>query len=424
MPSRPRPFDLCALAAAGLGAVLALDGYRSGSLFRYQLAGYALGAVLTLPLLSLVLWREAARRVWRRALFAAVPVLVLLMLSELGLRTFGPPASAPDVLREDAELGHALAPGSGTADGSGFRNATVPERAEVLCVGDSQTWGFHVERDETYAVQLGKALQVTAYQMANGGYGPVQYRALVRRGLALQPRLVVVGFYFGNDLLDAVDYAGLASATDLRTADRQYPPPRNPELDGASSPNATMAFVDAVLAHSRLLGSAATIVKSRLRGGMLDAQPGAVPFDDPAVATVLLPTYRLPTVDPANATVRDGLRITALCLRDLAAACRAAGAHCVVLAIPTKEFVYAEWQAGTGRELAPLAALRAAEAKTRAEWFAAATASGCDVVDLAPACIAALATGTALWPAGGDGHLAPAGHALAARLLAERSRAR
>ena len=71
MPSRPRPFDLCALAAAGLGAVLALDGYRSGSLFRYQLASYALGGVLALPLLSLLLWREAARRVWRRALFAA-----------------------------------------------------------------------------------------------------------------------------------------------------------------------------------------------------------------------------------------------------------------------------------------------------------------------------------------------------------------
>lgn len=424
MPSRPRPFDFCALAAAGLGAVLAIDGYRSGSLFRYQLASYALGGLLALPLLSLLLWREAARRAWRRALFAAVPVLVLLALAELGLRMFGPPAIAADELREDAQLGHALAPGSGSADGNGFRNAAVPARAEVLCVGDSQTWGFHVERDETYAVQLGKALQVTAYQMANGGYGPVQYRALVRQGLALQPRLVVVGVYFGNDLLDAVDYAGLASAADLRAADRHYPPPRHPELDGASSPNATMAFVDAVLDHSRLLGIAATVVKSRLRGGVLDTQPGAVPFDDPAVGTVLLPAYRLPTVDPANATVRDGLRITALCLRDLAAACQAAGAHCVVLAIPTKEFVYAEWQAGTGHELAPLAALRAAEAKTRADLFAAATAAGCDVLDLTPACITALAAGTALWHAGGDGHLAPAGHALAARLLAERWRVR
>jgi hypothetical protein len=415
---RPRWSDLGAVAAALLGAALAVEGHCAGSLFRYQLAGYAAGTLLALPLLTLLLWREAARRTWRRLWFAALPLTALLLLAEFGLRLLGPAHLAPEILREDPRLGHALVPGVGTADANGFRNPTALLHAEVLCVGDSQTWGFHVGRDAAYPARLGSALQAPVYQMALGGYGPVQYRELVRQGLALQPRLVVIGFYFGNDLLDAVDYAGLPGAADLRAPGQPYPPPRSPELDGRRSPNTTMALVDALLDHSRLLGSAANVVKSRLQGGRLDAQPGAVPFDAVAPHTILLPGYRLPTVDPNRPHVQDGLRITGQCLRDIAAACRTAGARCVMLAIPTKEYVYAEWRHRAGGELPDLAALRAAEAHTRSAVFAAAAAAGVDVLDLAPGCQSALAAGTAPWPANGDGHLDTTGHQLAADLLA------
>src|SRR5262245_23396273 len=141
---RARPIDLCAAAAALVGALLALNAWSSGSLFRYRLAGYVAGALLALPLLTLVLWRDRARWFWRRVGFASVPLAALLLLAELGWRAFGPAAARSAVVCEDPRLGHGLAPGSGGTDARGFRNPTASERIDVLCVGDSQTWGFEV----------------------------------------------------------------------------------------------------------------------------------------------------------------------------------------------------------------------------------------------------------------------------------------
>lgn len=414
---RIRAFDVCTLLLLLAGLALAANAWSAGSLLRYRLAGYGLGALLALPFGTLLWFGEAARRGWRRLAFAGVPLLGALLLGELGFRILGPAPVPPEVLREDPRLGHVLAPGSGGTDGRGFRNAATKDRVDLLCVGDSQTWGFHVDLADTFPAVLGRELGVEAGQMANGAYGPVQYRELVRQGLPLQPRAVVVGFYFGNDLLDAVDFAGLPGAADLRAPDRTYRAPRNPELDGLPSPNWTMALIDAVLARSRLLGAAAAAAKSRLQGGALDDQPGALRFPDPRIGTVLLPAYRLSTVDPASSTVQDGLRITGLCLRDVAGQCRAAGARCVVLAIPTKEYAYAEWLRSRGTPHDGLAALHAAESAARAAVFAAARAAGCELADLAPACVTALAAGQSPWPPGSDGHLNRHGHALAAQAL-------
>jgi len=419
---RARPIDVCAAAGALAGVLLALNAWTSGSLFRYQLAGFVAAVALALPLLTIVLWRDRARRVWRRVGFVCVPLVVLLLLAELAWRAFGPAYVPPEVLRADPRLGHVFVEGSGGTDARGFRNTTTAARTDVLCVGDSQTWGFLVEPDDTFTTKLGAELGLHACQMANGSYGPVQYRELVRQGLHLQPRLVVIGFYFGNDLIDAVDYAGLDGGEDLRAPGRTYRVRHNPELDGVSSPNWTMAAVDAVFAHSYVLGRAGAVVKAWLRGGVLDDQPGAVLFGDPSVPTILLPDYRLPTVDPASETVRDGVRITARCLHDIAADCRAAGARCVLLAIPTKEFAYAEWRRGVGAPLPGLEALHAAEAQVRATVFAAAHDAGCELVDLGPACVDSLARGVPPWAANGDGHILQHGHAIAARLLAEQWR--
>jgi hypothetical protein len=159
------------------------------------------------------------------------------------------------------------------------------------------------------------------------------------------------------------------------------------------------------------------VVKSRLRGGMLDRQAGSVAFEG-RVATVLLPEYRLPIVDPGDRQVHDGLLVSGRCLADIAASCRGIGARCLLLAIPTKEFCYQEWQAGRGSPLPALQALHTAESEARRAVFGFAVAAGCEVADLAPACVAALAAGTPVWPPSGDGHLNAAGHREAAQLLA------
>ncbi len=276
-----RALDVSAILLAALGATLGIEAWFAGSLFRYVLAGLVAGGLLCVPLLSILVLRDRARRCWRRALFALVPLVALLVLVEIGIRVFGPPDEGKEVLVEDARLGHVNQPFTGGMDEWGFRNAHVPEQVDVLFVGDSQTWGFFLERDEAFPAVFAQRTGLSTYQMSNGAYGPVHYRELLRRGIQLKPKLVVVGFYFGNDLWDATAGAGLVSAEDVRDPKRTYEPPRNPEVDeGDAVPNWIMGCADFVQRHSRLAGWVGEVVKSRLRGSsMLDAQPGAVPFD-------------------------------------------------------------------------------------------------------------------------------------------------
>lgn len=404
------------------GAWFAVDAWSSGSLWRYRLAGYVVAGVAAMPLLSLVLFAGRAVRAWRKAGFAMVPLLALLMLLELLVRLFGAAVPSPMRLVRDERLGHVAEPHTGGTDDLGFRNPAVPPRCDVLVVGDSQTWGFGVAYDETFTARLGAATGAATYQMANGSYGPVQYVELVRRGLAMRPKLVVVALYFGNDLVDAADFTGLVGAEALRT---QGVAPRLRDELGAPpdrAPNLTMATVDWLLAQSRVLTAAAGSVKAHLRGGMLDDQPGAVRFDDARIPTVLLPGYRLPIVDPQRDGVHDGIAVTGRCLAAIAGAVRGADADGCVLLIPTKELAYAEWRGEPLGGLAALAPLRDAERAARRQVIEAAAAAGIEVLDVLPALVAAMARGERVWRRGGDGHLTAAGHEVAALLLAERLR--
>ncbi|MCU0864658.1 MAG: hypothetical protein MUC36_12750 [Planctomycetes bacterium] len=406
------PLLLLAIAAAGIA--LAVEAFLAGSLLRYVLVGQALGIAACTPLLLWCLGGRG-RRLLRNLVFVAVPLLAALGLLELGLRLFGPAMPPPLLLLPHPRLGHVVAPGTGGTDRDGFRNAPPADEAPlaVLFVGDSQTWGFGVDATATFSQLAARDLGRTR-QLANGGYGPVQYVELVQRGLAQRPGAVVIGFYFGNDLLDATDYAALVGAEALRTERRSYTLRRHRDLDGARAPNWAMALVDEALLHSRVLALAAGGVKARLQGGLLDRQPGAVTFEDDRVPTILLPGYRLPTVDPRSDAVQDGLAVTARALVAIRRQCATAGARSLLLLIPTKEFCYAEWCRRAGRERPELTALWQAESACRQAMLATAAAAGIDVHDLAADCIAALDAGQRPWPAGGDGHLNAHGHALAA----------
>jgi hypothetical protein len=415
---RSRPVGLAGALLAIAGVVLAVQAHRAGSLFRYQLAGYIAGSCLCLPLL---IWccPPRVRRLGKKLAFAAAPLLAALLLLELGIRVFGPAAVPKGAIRPDPRLGHVMVPGTDGTDALGFRNAAVPSQLDVLFVGDSQMWGYQVDGDATMAPAFARATGTATYQMSNGGYGPVQYVELVRQGLRWTPKAVIVGIYFGNDVFDAADYTGLVAADALATPGRPTRHRREPELDGDFAPNWTMALVDRALQSSRVLNSAARVLKSRLQGGKLDAQPGAVPFADPKVPTVLMPAYRLPTIDPSIDMVRDGLLVTGRALLAIQQQCRAANIRLLVLLIPTKEAAYADWQQGVGRPLAQLDKVATAEAAARGAVLAAAAGANIDVRDLLPDCVRALAAGTPLWPVGSDGHLNHHGHALAAAVAAQ-----
>ena len=72
-------------------------------------------------------------------------------------------------------------------DALGFRNATVQPRVDVVAVGDSMTWGINASREEAWPQVLGRRAARSVYQMAHGGYGPVQYLALAEEASTFEP---------------------------------------------------------------------------------------------------------------------------------------------------------------------------------------------------------------------------------------------
>jgi lysophospholipase L1-like esterase len=93
----------------------------------------------------------------------------------------------------------------GPHDLLGFRNYEIPNVADVIILGDSQTYGNNAFLEFNWPSQLQRLLgnQVTIYSMATGGWGAVQYFDIFMKSLFFRPQAVVVAFYSGNDPLES-----------------------------------------------------------------------------------------------------------------------------------------------------------------------------------------------------------------------------
>ena len=162
-----------------------------------------------------------------RLIAACVSTLLALAAIEVGLRVVGyaPLAAALDgkgqVLRtsDDPDLRYELTPSSaghgwGTyveVNSRGFRDTEYPlakgDRRRIVVVGDSITFGNHLELERTYSERLESALNrrgqeppIDVLNLGVGGYDTAQEVAQLERiGLQFEPDLVVVGFCV-NDL--------------------------------------------------------------------------------------------------------------------------------------------------------------------------------------------------------------------------------
>ncbi len=95
------------------------------------------------------------------------------------------------------------------ADGWRVGEAAAPAGAASLWViGDSYAFGQGVSFEDSFVGQLAALPQVRLRPLnfGVGGYGPRQYRSLLEYelGRRLPPAFVLVGFYVGNDFMDAV----------------------------------------------------------------------------------------------------------------------------------------------------------------------------------------------------------------------------
>ena len=165
--------------------------------------------------------RAAARKLplWKRVLFIVAANLLVLaaaaVVGELACRVFAPqagygtlPEGAMEMLRfsDDIYLGWELRPGVLDHNSAGFRGRkTEPGKPpgvwRIAVLGDSVTYGLHVEADEAYPSVLeseldaARAGRVEVLNFGVPGYNSFQeYTLLKTRVLPFEPDLVVLTF--------------------------------------------------------------------------------------------------------------------------------------------------------------------------------------------------------------------------------------
>jgi len=102
-------------------------------------------------------------------------------------------------------------------DHNGFRNDADLTSAEIAVVGDSYVESTMMPTSMLSTTQLAGKTLTTVANLGQGGYGPQQELAVIKRyALPLRPKYLVWVFYEGNDLLDAQEYPTMVSLLNSR----------------------------------------------------------------------------------------------------------------------------------------------------------------------------------------------------------------
>lgn len=130
--------------------------------------------------------------------------------------------------------------GLGPNDILGFRNRFVPTVADLVTVGDSQTYGNNALLEQSWPGWLGHVLKMkdlVIYNMSTGGWSAPQYLKAFEYAARLQPNVVIVAFYSGNDPTESFtlvygneSWGDLRPDPNLRASDAPaviFPPPES-----------------------------------------------------------------------------------------------------------------------------------------------------------------------------------------------------
>ena len=258
----------------------------------------------------------------------------------------------------------------------------------------------------------------------------MQYNELLRRyALRLKPTAVVVGFYFGNDLLESYRIVyGLSHYAALRRPNMPAPRTLRRVVDPVSRARGPVARGRRWLsANSVLYRVAVAVLQGRAQRAELvlrSAETELVRFHHGVSSTVFAPAYRRRSLDLSADVVREGLRLSLLELGQMAQLCDSADVALTVALIPTKERVYQPLiEAAPGlRQNAELRRMLANEARADQEVRRFLEGKGIAYIDLLPP-LREVVGRTPIYPPDDDGHPTAAGYAIIARAVGKAMRA-
>ncbi|UCG16051.1 MAG: SGNH/GDSL hydrolase family protein [Phycisphaerales bacterium] len=336
----------------------------------------------------------------------------------------------------------------------------MPDRADVVVFGDSQTYGMGIDLELLWPQQFARASGRDVYAMSFPGWGPVHYLILWDRAARLRPRVIVEAFYSGNDLYDAFHSVyDIGQFPDLKTRDHeqarmlaeaeQIEPyshvvgrhfrlalgPREPKSE-TRGPLGELARTCA--SHIRLFGAvykACAIVPSMLQPrekpdwGTICADAQARgddlwPFEHDGTRTVLTPAYRMAALNLSDPRIREGHQVSLRTFSRKQDRASRAGAEFVVLLIPTKELAFKDAvERGLSGIPSTYVELIRFEERMWEDTKGYLDQQGIVYVDALPALRACVSGDSPAYPMSTDGHPTAAGHrAIAESLSRELSR--
>lgn len=255
-------------------------------------------------------------------------------------------------LVNDPILDHKLTPNSPGHDSWGYRNTSVPRHVDIVTIGDSQTYGVGAAASNSWPAKLNTLTDKNVYNLSLGGYGPPQYYYLLEKNaLKLNPSLVLVGFYFGNDLHDAYtlvytkDYWKNLRKPDFVVAEpiasRRSRPSRGRQI--------LRPFRDWLSHHSVLYRLAITSFGNWLRVlevnylQWTDDNITMLENKEHNISTTFEPWIKLGALNVKDPKIQEGLRVTLELLYQMKRLCVKSGVDCAVVLIPTKESVFSRF---------------------------------------------------------------------------------
>lgn len=136
-------------------------------------------------------------------LLLASSVVISLVILEIGVRCLTPfPIHGKLANRAyHPVLGYTMSPANKDIDESGFRNPDKKNRYDIVAIGDSHTYGFNVEYQDSWPYQLASMINVDVYNYGIGGYSIYHYAHLAELSREKFPALVLLALYPANDLL-------------------------------------------------------------------------------------------------------------------------------------------------------------------------------------------------------------------------------
>lgn len=370
--------------------------------------------------------RARAVRWLAKLLLLNLSLLLCVLVAEISLRALMDPVNfLRPTLMDDPVLGHRVEPGSGGHDGNGLRNPAIPERAEIVTIGDSQTYGVSAMAFNSWPSWLSRMTGQSVYNVALGGWGPIQYEVLLEElAFTLNPKTVVLGLYLGNDVFDAyrvvygLDHWKSRRLADGATLISPYESVNRPR--GLSALVRFRAWIGQKSILYRLAVSSAGQLLGRLEIALRSVDPGITIIDDPDLRTAFTPQRRLLGLDRSRPEVQEGLRLTFDALERMIGKTREKGIQLVVLVIPTKEAVFEERLIGRP-DLANADAIKlllGAEAEIREEIKRFVETRGIPFVDPRKAMTSAADT-EPIYPSNEGGHPVSAGYRAIAAAVAE-----